>query len=85
MVLKDAIYNITNGCTGVSYLVLKIKPLLSAYRSLIDIGYKYNYWKVISSVAPEGEGRKKYMVFPIYLTTLTSSLMFLFDLLFLFI
>ena len=50
-------------------------------RLIITIGYKYNSWKILYLIATEGGGSKK-MILSIYTTTLASSIIFPFVLLF---
>ena len=42
---------------GGSYLVMKIIPWVPGEITLLAIGYKYNYRKVIGFIASEGDGR----------------------------
>ena len=43
---KDTIKNIKNDWPGGSYLMLRIKPMVTRGRTLIAIGYKYNTQKL---------------------------------------
>ena len=43
-------------CPGGSYLVMKSARIVPCGRPLIDIGYKYNYRKVLRFIATEGCG-----------------------------
>ena len=42
--------------TGGSYLILKIKPMVPRFRSIIDIGCKYNVRKVLSFLVTDNTG-----------------------------
>ena len=42
--------------TGGSYLVLKIIPRFPCGSPLLDIGYKYNYRKVLGFIDTDGTG-----------------------------
>ena len=59
---KDTIENITNNCLGVSYLMLRSKPIVPRGMLMIDIGYKYNYHKVIYYIVTEDTGRKNSVI-----------------------
>ena len=76
---KDTIDNMTEDWLGNSYLLFIIKLTMPADKPIIAIDYKYNYHKVLYFVTTEDEGRKR-LVLPIYIITLTSLLMFTFDL-----
>ena len=39
-----------------SYLVMKITPRFPGGRTLLDVGYKYNYRKVLGFIYAEGDG-----------------------------
>ena len=63
-----------------SYIVMNSTPRVPGFIPQMDIGYKYNYGKVLVLLIPRGvEVLNK--VFPIYLVSLTFILMFLFALL----
>ena len=76
---NHTIENLTKDWPGGSYLVLKSKPMVPRGRPLIDIGYKYIVWKVISFIFQIMQGSHR-QGFPIYLSFLTSLLMFPFAL-----
>ena len=57
---KNIIEKLKKYWTGGSHLVLKIKYMLPRDKPLIDIGYKYNYQKVLYSVGTEDSVRTKY-------------------------
>ena len=42
--------------SGGSYLVMKSTPIFPGGITLLAIGYKYNYWKVLGFIANEGDG-----------------------------
>ena len=77
---KDNTENLTKYCKGDSYLMLKIKSTVSGERPLIDIGYKYNVRKILYFVATEDTGSTS-IISPIYPSTPTRFLFFLFSLL----
>ena len=77
---KETIYKLTKDWDGSSYLVLRIKPMVTGDRPRIAIGYKYNARKVLSFIVTDNKGRK-IQVFPIYLVILTNLLMLPFALL----
>ena len=56
---KETIEKLTKDRPGGSYLVLRIKPMVSGGRPLIAIGYKYNARKVISFIVTDNAGSKK--------------------------
>ena len=41
---------------GGSYLVMRVIPRVTGGRPLLDIGYKYNYRKVLGFIVAEGDG-----------------------------
>ena len=41
---------------GGSYLVMKSTPRVSGHIPLMEIGYKYNYRKVLGFIATKGDG-----------------------------
>ena len=56
---KENIENLTKGWPGVSYLVLRSKPVLPGYRLLIAIGYKYDAQKVLYFIVTDNAGSTK--------------------------
>ena len=56
---KETIDKLTKYWPGGSYLVLSIKPMVPGGRPLIAIGYKYNAWKVLSSIVTDKAGSTK--------------------------
>ena len=71
---KDTIENLKRYCPGGSYLVLGSKPMLPRYRPLIDIGYKYNAWKILSLLLHTKQVAQR-LVFPAYIIILTNLIM----------
>ena len=67
---------------GVSYLVFKGKSAVPGGVLLVDIGYKYNSNDFISFVGTKWEKGSQLLIFLIFLSDLTSLIMFPFDLLF---
>ena len=55
----DTIENITKDWPGGSYLVLRIKPMVSGGRPLIAVSQKYNVWKVLYFIVTDHTGRTK--------------------------
>ena len=53
---KSMIEGLKKDWPGVSYIVLRSKPILSGERPLLSIGYKYNSRKILSFFATSGEG-----------------------------
>ena len=58
VVNKDTTNKLTKYWPGVSYFILKNKFLVPKNSPQIDIGYKNNFWKVLSFIVAEGPGRK---------------------------
>ena len=79
VVCKDIIKKLTNYWLERSYLIFHRNPIVPGNRSLISIGYNYNYWMVVNFVATEGSGSKN-MALTIYLIYLNSLLLFPFNL-----
>ena len=52
--------------------MLKKKPVVPRYRPLIDVGYKYNYWNVLSFVTAYGLGITKSVI--TYLSNLLDQI-----------
>ena len=50
----DILENLMKYLPGGSYLVMKITPRVPGGISLLEIGYKYNYRKVLGFIATEG-------------------------------
>ena len=48
---KATIYGLMKDWPGGSYIVLRIKHMVTGERPLISNRYKYNYWKVLSFFA----------------------------------
>ena len=69
---------ITKEWLGGYHIIMKNTPRFSCDRTLMAIGYKYIYQKVILLSGPEILNQ----VLPIYLVSLNIILMFLFSLLF---
>ena len=53
---KETIKNLTKDCPGVSYLVLRSKPMVPGDRPLITIGYEYNARKVLYFIVTDNIG-----------------------------
>ena len=56
---KENIHNITKDWPGGSYLVMRSKPMVPGVRLIIDIGYNYNAWEVISFIVIDDAGSTK--------------------------
>ena len=52
----DTLEKLMKYCPGGSYLVLKSTPRFPGERTLLAIGYKYNYGKVLGFISAEGAG-----------------------------
>ena len=48
--------NLMEGWPGGSYTVMKITPIFTGVITLLSIGYKYNYRKVLGFISAEGDG-----------------------------
>ena len=53
---KESIRKLTKYWTGVSYLVLRSKPMVPGGRMLIAVEYKYNVGKVIYIIVTDNTG-----------------------------
>ena len=53
---KENIENLRNDCTGGSYLVSSIKPMVLGGRLIISIVYKYNARKSLYFIVTENAG-----------------------------
>ena len=56
---KETIEKLTKDWPGGSYLVLRSKPMVSGYKPLIAIGYKYNSRKVLHFIVTDNSGSTK--------------------------
>ena len=56
---KETIEKLTKDWPGVSYLVLRRKPMVPGGRTLIAIGYKYNAQKFLSLIVTDNTGSTK--------------------------
>ena len=81
VVNKDTTNKLTKYWPGVSYFILKNKFLVPKNSPQIDIGYKNNFWTVLSFFVIEGSGSKN-IVLTTYLSNLIVSIMLSYDLLF---
>ena len=53
---KAVIEGLAEDWPGGSYIVLRSNPMVPGEIPILDIGYKYNSWNIISFVAIEGAG-----------------------------
>ena len=53
---KETIEKLAKDWPGGSYLVLRSKPMVTRYRPLIAIGYRYNVRKVLSFIVTDKSG-----------------------------
>ena len=56
---KYTIEKLTRDWPGYSYLLLRSMSMVSGRRKIIDVGYKYNMWKVLSFIVIDNSGSTK--------------------------
>ena len=78
---KETIENLTKDLHGGSYLLLRSKPMVPGYRPIIAIGYKSIMRGSFYLLLLRTTQATQRLVFPIFLSILTNSLMLPFTLL----